>query len=267
MKKSKLLVVVSDLHVGSDVGLLPAHARLSQGNLISFGDNHAQAWLWECWTDAIKQVKKIAGKDPFILLINGDAVEGIHHRSAEVIAAAIEEHTEIAIECLKPISSLAQTILVTLGTEVHTKGVEHVLAEKLGAVMGRARNKWLFTMNGVQCDACHHMPTTTRAYLEASQMSIALGNARIQASRAGHPPSRVFLRAHRHLGGHYSDGDCLLVVTGAFQMLTRYGYKIVPDSIPRPSVAVLDWRSRLEGSLPVVHNIQYTPPPPVVIEL
>ena len=98
-------------------------------------------------------------------------------------------------------------------------------------------------------------------------MSIVLSNARLQAARAGHPLSRVFLRGHRHVGGHYSDGDCLMVITGAFQMLTRYGFKIVPDSIPRPSVAVLDWRGRPDGALPIVHNLQYSPPPPEVLEL
>ena len=64
MSKSELLVVVSDLHCGSDVGLLPPSSNLSTGNTIGIGKNYAQEWLWDCWTDAIKQVKKIAAKDP-----------------------------------------------------------------------------------------------------------------------------------------------------------------------------------------------------------
>lgn len=266
-RKSKLLVAISDTHCGSDVGLMTPEADLQEGNVVSFGENYAQQWLWECFTDAQKLVMDIVGSDPYTFLINGDVVEGQHHRTTEIIAPELDDHAQIAIDCLSPLAKAAQSTLVTFGTEVHTKRIENYIAKELKAVGLAAKNKWLFSINGVQCDACHHMSTTTRAYLEASQMSILLGNARMQASRAGHPLSRVFLRAHRHTPGHYSDGDCMVVVTGAFQMLTRYGNKVVPDSIPRPSVAVLDWRDRPEGALPVVHNLQYNPPQPEVLEL
>jgi hypothetical protein len=266
-KKAKLLVVVSDLHCGSDVGLSYPDATIGQGNTVGFGENYAQEWLWDCWRDAIAQVSKIAGKDKFVLLCNGDLIEGIHHGSAEVIAAAMDDHIEIAIECIRPLSSMAQHLLVTLGTECHTKGFEHILADKLGAVGGKAKNKWHFSINGTQCEATHHIGATSRSYLEASLLSIALGNARLQSFRAGHIPSRVFVRAHRHAGGWYSDGDCLIAVTGGWQHLTRHGFKCVPDAIPRPSVVVLDWRDKPEGALPAVHNIQFAPPEPAVLAL
>ena len=48
-------------------------------------------------------------------------------------------------------------------------------------------------------------------------------------------------------------------VTGGWQFLTRYGRKVVPDSIPRPSGLVLDWRRRRDGELPEVHEIVFTP--------
>ena len=258
---------MSDLHCGSDVGLMHPEARIGQGNEISFGENYAQKWLWNCWLGAIKQVSKIAGEDKFVLLCNGDLIEGIHHGSADVIAADMANHIEIAIECVRPLSSMAKHLLVTLGTECHTKGFEHDLAYSLGAEGGRAKNKWHFSINGVQCDATHHLGATSRSYLEASLLSISLGNARLQAYRAGHIPSRVFLRAHRHAGGWYSDGDCLIAVTGGFQMLTRHGFKCVPDAIPRPSVMVLDWRDKPDGALPSVHNIQFSPPQPEVLAL
>jgi hypothetical protein len=59
----------------------------------------------------------------------------------------------------------------------------------------------------------------------------------------------------------------MLCITGGWQFLTRHAHKVVPDAIPRPSVMVLDWRDRPEGSLPQVHNIHFNPPAPDVAEL
>jgi hypothetical protein len=215
----------------------------------------------------VRKVKIISGKDKFVLLCNGDSIEGVHHGSAELIAAAKEDHLQIAIKCMRPLASMAKHVLVTLGTECHTCGFEHVLAEKLKAVTGQAKNKWHFSMHGVQCEATHHIGATSRSYLESSVLAPVLSNARLQSLRAGHVPSRVFLRAHRHCGGYYSDGECLIAVTGGWQHLTRHGFKVVPDAIPVPTVMVLDWRLKKEGELPDVHNIRFAPPQPEILEL
>lgn len=267
MSQCKLLVVVSDLHAGSDVGLLPETASLHSGNTVGFGTNHAQRWLWESWTSGQKQVRMIAGKSPYVLLVNGDATEGIHHHNADVVASKIEDHTNMAIDCLRGLAARADRTLVTQGTECHTKGMEDVLAQKLGAQGDLAKSKWIFRMHGVLCDATHHVGVTSRKYLEAGLLSIAIANAREQSSRAGHEVARVFLRAHRHCGGHYSDGESLICVSGGWQFLTRHGYKVVPDAVPRPSIMILDWRGLPEGSLPAVHPIVFNPPQPVILDL
>jgi hypothetical protein len=145
--------------------------------------------------------------------------------------------------------------------------METLLAQKLGALGGIAKDKWLLKINGCLVDAAHHMGVTSRAYLEAGAMSIQMGNARLNYLRAGQPVPKVFLRAHRHCGGHFSDGQGLFAVTGAFQFLTRHGHKIVTDSIPRPSMLVLDWRNKEPGELPQVHDVTFNPPPHETTEL
>jgi hypothetical protein len=55
-------------------------------------------------------------------------------------------------------------------------------------------------------------------------------------------------------------------VTGAWQMLTRHGYKVVTDSIPSPTALVLDWRDKKTGELPVPHEIKFTTPQPAIHE-
>ena len=259
--KTELLVAVSDLHCGSVVGLAPPETKMESGNIVGFGKNLHQKWLWENWVSGIEKVKSIVGKSKAALLVNGDATEGVHHRNeADTIAAMIETHLDMAETCLRPFLKICKSSFVVAGTECHTKGMETRLAQRLGSVCGLAKDKWLFEINGCLVDAAHHMTTTSRAYLEASAMSILMGNARLNCLRSGHQIPKIFLRAHRHCGGFYSDGQGLYGVTGAWQFLTRHGFKVVTDSIPRPTILILDWRGKPEGSLPTPHEIVFNPP-------
>ena len=268
MKHPLFAIQVSDLHCGSKVGLCPPEVELGSGNVVLHGSNLHQEWLWAVWQELTQRVIGLISGAPAILFVNGDATEGSHHRNgSDLIDADIQLHTTMAAECLKPLASKCQKIFVTKGTECHTLNMEDVLADLLKAEKRKALEKWLIEINGCLIDATHHMPTTTRAYLEAGAMSIVLGNSRVNAIRAGHQPAQIYLRGHRHCGGVFSDGAGMLAVTGAFQMLTRFGYKVVPDSIPRPSIIVLDWRGKKPGELPISHEFTSAPPQNEIVKL
>jgi hypothetical protein len=256
---ARILLVVSDLHCGSEVGLMPPDTTVRTGNKISFGGNVHQEWLWACWTDLQAQFARIRGKDKYALLLNGDLTEGIHHKSIESLTQSIEDHANMAIEAVGGLAAKAQKTFVTLGTEVHTGLIEHYIAKKIGAEGKGAKAKWLFRMAGCLVDATHHIGVTSRAYLEATSLSITMGNARLNSMRCGQEPARIYLRGHRHTGGWFSDGQGMIGVTGGWQFLTRYGRKVVPDAIPRPSAMVLDWRRKRDGELPEVTEIVFTP--------
>ena len=259
--KSQLAVIVSDLHCGSDVALAPPKIESRAGNITSHGKNYHQAWLWKCWLEMVNRVESITKREPSVLIVNGDAIEGEHHRNnKDLIEQEEPRQISIAAQCLKPLVALCSTRYLVSGTECHTKHYETLLAEKIGAVGNKARDKWLIEINGCLIDAAHHMGTTSRAYLEASLMSIQMGNARLNYARCGHRIPQVYLRAHRHCGGYFSDMAGMFCVTGAWQMLTRHGFKVVTDSIPRPSALVLDWRGKKHGELPQVHEIKFNPP-------
>ncbi len=266
--KTELLVVVSDIQCGSDVGRAPPETKTRKGNVIGFGDNHHQEWLWDKWCEGISEVKAIVGKSSAALLVNGDATEGVHHRNeAALVAALIETHTDMAEQCLKPFTQICQKRYVTLGTECHTAHQEDILAEKIKAETSKSKNKWLLNIHGCLIDAAHHMPTTSRSYLESGALSIVMGNARINYMRTNQSVPSVFLRGHRHCGGYFSDGSGLIGVTGGFQFLTRHGFKVVTDSIPRPTMLVLDWRGKKDGALPGIHEVVFNPPQSTIAKI
>lgn len=262
VESSELVLVISDTHCGSDVGLLPPEVILDDGHKIGYGKNKWQKWLWESFESTLEVMLAKIGSSPFTLVLNGDLIEGMHHRSDEVVAAKIMEHLAIARASLGFIVESAAQVYVVRGTECHTRDTETVFARDFG--LEKAHDFIQFEVNGVLIDARHHMPCTSRLHLEATALGIVAANNRSNAVRAGHKPARIFLRGHRHIAGTYSDGECLVACTGAFQGLTRHGKKVVTDSIPRPSMLLLDFRGLPKGHLPAVLHPVLNPPQELV---
>lgn len=258
MPTPEIVVGVSDIHCGSINGLMPPEFTLDSGNVLTHGKNIAQAWLWKCWGEAWAEVYDIVGDDPFVLALNGDLTEGVHHGGKELIAQKTREHVQIAREVLHPHVERAAFVKLTEGTECHTHDSEHDLTAIWGKGDCKATQWW--EMNGLVYNMTHHIGVTSRAYLEASAFSIEMGNALLNQLRAGHRTADIFLRGHRHCGGVFNDGRTMLAITPAWQMLTRHGRKVVPNSIPRPGIVVFDHRNQRPGRLPAVHNILFNPP-------
>jgi hypothetical protein len=97
-----------------------------------------------------------------------------------------------------------------------------------------------------------------RSYLEASALSITLGDIRNQRSRSGAEVPKVIVRSHRHRFGLYEDGYGMMVALPAWQALTRFGRKVVPGAMPQCGIVILDWRNVEDGGTPVVHKRLHT---------
>jgi predicted phosphodiesterase len=257
---ARLLVVLSDMHVGSTVGLWPPGFVSTEG--FPIGQNLFQEWLWECWEHCKGWIKETTGGAAYDLLLNGDLVEGIHHRTTQVMSADVGDQSAAVLACLQDLCAAAARVWVVKGTEVHTRNDEIRLGHVLGGQRDPATGQHAFdrletTVHGTRIAACHHIGATSRPYLEASQHSIHLGVEAIEAARDGRQPPQIIIRGHRHRHGVWTDGDFMSITTGAWQGRTRYGHKAVPGCRPRPSCVVLDWRDRQRGELPQVHYKLY----------
>lgn len=254
----KLVLVLNDTHCGSDCALLPERVILDNGHSIGHGENKKLEFLWRAWLDMREEFARLAGADPFTLVLNGDIIEGVHHGTDEVLAAKASDHLNIAKEAIGPFIEMADKVVVTKGTQCHTQDWESVLCREYG--LPDAKNFQQFKVNNVLVDVRHHMSCAARVDAESGALAKVMANAVAQCNRAQYETPRVFLRGHRHLTGDYCDGYQMIVVPGAWQYLTRYGFKVVPDSIPRFSAYALDWRNKSENQLPATHRFVYTPP-------
>lgn len=269
-KRPRLVFVVSDTHCGSTLALMPPGFTTLEGTVLE--QNPMQKWLWKCWMDSQKWAADLAGKDPFVLVVNGDAVDGYHHATKQVISTDMGDHVECAIHVLRDFVSKAKKTFFIKGTEIHTHNAEIVLGKALKTEINPETNlpawdKLTMDIGGVRCVFRHHIGTTIRRGLAGTQLSLHLAEEQVEAANAGEVIPRVLCCAHRHKFGMYQDNNGLCVVSAPWQSLSRFAWKVVPTARNNPGLYALDWRGLPDGSLPRVHSRVYESEKPQAITI
>lgn len=267
MKSSiRLVFVLSDIHCGSTLGLLPPGMTTAEDSH-PMVQNAWQKWLWACWGRALRWQQKIAAGSPYALVLNGDLTEGIHHRSTQVVSGDPTDHVMIAKEVLKPLVEKARKFYIVKGTECHTHSAEVAIGEALHAEVNyetrkRAFDRLTLDACGVRCVFRHHIGTSIRMALEATQLSVILVEETAEAIKNSETPPRIVCAAHRHKFGFFLNGRSMCVVSAPWQGLTRHGHKIVSQAKTQPGIYALDWRGIQDGELPILHYRTYDTPAP-----
>ena len=119
----------------------------------------------------------------------------------------------------------------------------------------------------MRCVFRHHIGTSVRRALSATQFSIHLGEEQVEAANNGEVIPRVLCCAHRHKFGVWEDDRGLAVVSPPWQMLSRFAHKVVSQARIKPGVFILDWRDREDGELPKVLKRLYDTPQPHAVTL
>jgi hypothetical protein len=252
---NQILLIVSDIHAGSVYAPMPDN--FTDIEQCQHRPSKLQRWLNQKWADLSLDALAYIGGDRFALLVNGDAIEGDHHGTSEIVTKNTADHIAIAFDLLSPLADVAWKTIIVEGTECHTRFAEHTLAKQLKAMPCIQTGKAAHPIASIDIAGCrvraqHHITATSRPYLEASGMSIALGVARQEAMSVGDTPPDVIIASHRHRYGAYTGPHGTVVVTPCWQGLTRYGRKVVPSAQLHVGFTILDWRERKKGKPPRV---------------
>ena len=261
---AKVVILFSDIHVGSTTGLLKPGYVTHEGNEIALND--IQKWLWSCWKDCWSWAELVINNDPWACIVNGDDVEGNHHKTKQIWSPDESDHMMAASEVLQEVLRSASDVYLTEGTEAHTKNMEHGIAKILkGQGINVRSPKGLgawpelrLEVNGTVCAADHHISTSMRSYLESSAYAISMGDMRNRYARADQRVPKFFVRSHRHQYGHFDDGYGSLVVLPPWQASTRFVRKVVPGAIPQCGLVIADWRTVETDAPPVIHRRLHT---------
>ena len=237
--KSGQLVIVSDLHVGSKLGLMPPTVELDDGNVI--GQNKLQKDAWDFWTGVFwPEVAKRSKKRETNVVVNGDGIDGNHHGTNQIWSNDPIEQANVAGEVLAPISAKYKTYL-TRGTPAHvlaSAASDEQIAKEIGAAKPVADRKvrssyhLKLTHCGALFDIAHHGPSagnriwTYGNALRGYARTIVL-DALIRQQR----PADCIIRSHVHHKVWETVRDyghrCEAIITPAWQWKTEFAHKVV----------------------------------------
>lgn len=247
--KVRSLVVVSDLHAGCRLAVLPPiKIRVDDGGFYVASEFQQQVYaLWrEFWDRWVPQVTK---GEPYDLVVNGDAIEGVHHNAVTQISHNIEDQIRIAELILKPevdrCKKLGGAYYHIRGTEAHvgkSASYEEDLARRLGAKPNdsgqHARYDLWKRVGGCLVHLLHHVGTTGSAAHEASAVNAEMTAEYVEAARWNREPPDYIVRSHRHrsiaVDLDSAKGYAAAIVTPGWQGKTPFAWKVAGARISEP---------------------------------
>ena len=112
------LVVISDTHVGGRTAITPPSFQLDGGGTVkpSKLQQGLQSWWKEFWSEFVPKATK---GEPYSVVHNGDAVDGVPHGSVSHMSALLDDQCNAAVALLAPVIRKAEAFYMVRGTEAH----------------------------------------------------------------------------------------------------------------------------------------------------
>jgi len=245
-----LVVAPSDLHCGSQVGLLPPSWTLPDASIVYA--NPLQEILYRQWCEAWTRVGELRKRAAKMLVINvGDAVDGNHHETVELVTPRIDVQERIHISVMQEALQMAgfvpglDHIQYISGTDTHVGGgsssEERILRALLTSTESSADKVlagYLGDIDGQLFDIAHHGPRVGgRRWTRESSMRSYFTSEYLSRLENGERVPRVFLRGHGHQFGHVTltrqDGSTVsdAFLLPAFCFKGDYASKVAYDAL------------------------------------
>jgi hypothetical protein len=191
------------------MGLCLPGARLIDGG--TYGLNKFQQTLLKYWRHfwSVYVPGECEGAESVTVVINGDAIDGIHHGTVNIFSNDIGVQEAAAVAAIQSIYKLCPLpithLYMVIGTEVHTgpagqsekrvADTVHAEPDEAGDIVPYQR--WIY-VDKVLFQFAHHIGTTSSAAYESSAPMREMVAGLVEASQWGRPLPDVFVRSHRH---------------------------------------------------------------------
>ncbi len=198
-----------------------------------------QKELWRWWTEFWDFVKFVTNGEPYVMVHNGDQVDGAHHGCTQLVSANISDQTRFFVDLMKPRVSKAVAFYCTCGTAAHagqSSASEEMAARELGAVPDENGNHtrqdlWI-EMGKELIQFAHHIGTTSsQAYKSSPAMRLMAAMYGAAGEHGFRPPS-IMIRSHAHDYIEVKRANCRVAVCPAWQVKTDWLHGKDTASLP-----------------------------------
>ena len=235
MRHAYAVAVISDLHIGSTVGLSPLQFVLPDGQ--TYRASLGQEWIYDCWKNYWKEFDSIKA-DKKILIVNGEFCEGQHHGSEQLVGQA-EVMEAMAVELMRVPRSRVGKLFVTRGSSAHSKqqGMsDETIARELGAERDpatgwRSAYRWRLNIGTVSMDIAHHVTGGGVPWTAGNNVRRLVIENILQAADRKEPAPQIIIRSHIHTPSSWEFAGSRAYITPSWKLQDEYGSKIAPSSI------------------------------------
>jgi hypothetical protein len=241
------IVVVSDTHCGCGLAICPPEGvKLDDGG--AYMPSKLQKQIYAMWEEFWEvHVPEATHGEPYVVVHNGDAIDGVHHNSTTQITHNLTIQGRMAVDLMKPVVSNLKCIEYyhIRGTEAHvgkSAEQEEKVAQELGAKPNAegqfARYELWIQCGGHLCHTLHHIGTTGSQAYESTAIHKELVESFTEAGRWGHRPPDLIVRSHRHRAIETNiptiNGKARATVTPCWQGKTPFVWKIPGGRLSTP---------------------------------
>jgi len=241
-------IVVSDLHAGCQLGLYPKGLKVPLTHGGAYSPSPLQLKMHSMWSEFWRDwVPWFTKGEPFVLVLNGDLVEGVHHNAVSQITHDVDTQRRIAVSLLEPVCALASEVYAVRGTPAHVgpdgcddEAVARAIGAKPDDSGNHARYELWLRLAGHLGHFNHHIGTTGSSAYESTAVYKELVEAFVEAGRWGDEPPQFIVRSHRHRNFEVrvptQHGHGIALVTPGWQLKTPFAYKVAGARVSQPQI-------------------------------
>ena len=230
-RTTRPLAVVSDLHVGCGLGLMPG-LGFTDDTGVEHRPSRLQAKLFGWWEEFWQWADRETAGD-FDVVVNGDLIDGVHHEAVTPWTLNLDVQRQAAVSLLLPVRRKAKRFFVVRGTETHVgKSGQHeeAIARDLHAEKSPdgTFSHWemYFRLGSHLVHLAHHIGVTSSPFAESGALNREMVSGYVESGRFRQEPPAVYIRSHRHTCAVFSHpsshGMTTSATTPAWQLKTPY---------------------------------------------
>ena len=255
--KDAVVAVISDMQVGSTVGLCPPRWQLHDGG--THRASPAQMIIYRQWVKSSERVRDLLtegrGKKRLVLVLNGEPIDNHHHDTPQIITRNATEQIDMAISLLDEWLGIVDyapkrgdCIYLVRGTSAHEKGehIERIGRDIDGVIPMRKDSSPLVkdgryhfqklrrTINGQYFHITHHgMNRGSRAWTSENGINNACKSIYFSCLDSGSQIPNFIIRSHNHVWteGGYDGRNAKIFgcITPCWQLKSHFGNQVAAN--------------------------------------
>jgi len=232
------------MHSGGTTALFPKRfVQFQHGNHTPTDE---QKRMFDHFSECAKVIAKERKGKRLVIVHDGDAIDGDHHNSLQVVTRLKNEQMDIHIDLMDyflqtvNFDRRSDKLYYVTGTEVHTGDTEHLIGEDLGAVQNPdglyAWDELDLEVNGKRIWFVHHGPSAGKGANQGNALRNWLRDWFMEEQFEGYHPPHFVITGHTHKPywsdfiGRYNGGYHRIqgMICPSWQSKTRYGFMRAP---------------------------------------